>query len=501
MLASNLPLNLYSAAQVRELDRLAIDRHGITGFTLMQRAAQAAYQLLRQQWPQAQRLLVVCGVGNNGGDGYLLACLAHADGLQVAVIQAGEQEHASADAARARQQWQDCGGHTVSGKDSQVAVRSAEVIVDALLGTGLQRELGADWADLVNTINQTHTPVLSIDVPSGLHANSGTVMGVSIQADATITYIGLKQGLFTGRAPDYCGQIFFDDLDVPAEIFTQVKSTKHILDGARLNTLLAPRQRSCHKGQCGHVLVIGGDKGMAGAVRMAAEAAARVGAGLVSVATRTAHVDMVNAGRPELMCHGIEDVADLMPLLNRASVVAIGPGLGQTAWAQAMLAEVMQTQLYLVLDADALNLVAARPHKRGRWIFTPHPGEAARLLGWRTDQVQQDRFKAVNAISERYNCIAVLKGAGSLIQAAQEADVYLCRDGNPGMATAGMGDVLTGVIVGLLAQGLSLVDAARSGVYVHAAAADLAARQGQRGLLATDLFPHLRELVNPADAC
>jgi NAD(P)H-hydrate epimerase len=500
MLTFKLPLDLYNAAQVRELDQLAIASRDITGFTLMQRAAQAAYQLLRQQWPQAQRLLVVCGVGNNGGDGYLLACLAHADGLQVTVIQAGEQKHAGADAARARQQWQDCGGHTVNEKDLQVVLRSAEVIVDALLGTGLQRELGADWADLVTTINQAHKPVLSIDVPSGLHADTGTVMGVAIQADATMTFIGLKQGLFTGRGPDYCGQIVFDDLDVPAEIYTRVKPTKHMLDRASLNTLLPPRQPGCHKGQCGHVLVIGGDKGMAGAVRMAAEAAARVGAGLVSVATRPAHVGLVNTGRPELMCHGIEDVADLMPLLDRASVVAIGPGLGQTAWAQAMLAEVMQSQLYLVLDADALNLVAARPYKRGRWILTPHPGEAARLLGCSSDQVQQDRFKAVNAISERYNCIAVLKGAGSLVQAAQESSVYLCRDGNPGMATAGMGDVLTGVIAGLLAQGLSLVDAARSGVFVHAAAADLAARQGQRGLLATDLYTHIRKLVNPADA-
>jgi NAD(P)H-hydrate epimerase len=499
MLTSKLPLKLYSAAQVRELDHLAIDRHGIAGFTLMQRAAQAAYQLLRQQWPHAQRLLVVCGAGNNGGDGYLLACLAFTDDLQVTVVEAGEQEHGSADAVRARQQWQDCGGRTVSAKDVQVALSSVEVIVDALLGTGLQRELGADWADMVTIINQAQKPVLSIDVPSGLHADTGAVMGVAIEADITMTFIGLKQGLFTGRGPDYCGQIFLDDLDVPADIFTQVKTAKHILDGAELHTLLPPRQPGCHKGQCGHVLVIGGDKGMAGAVRMAAEAAARVGAGLVSVATRPAHVDMVNAGRPELMCHGIEDVADLMPLLNRASVVAIGPGLGQSAWAQAMLAEVMQTQLYLVLDADALNLVAARPHKRGRWIFTPHPGEAARLLGWSSEQVQKDRFKTVNAISEQYNCITVLKGAGSLVQAAQEANVYLCREGNPGMATAGMGDVLTGVIAGLLAQGLSLVDAARSGVFVHAAAADLAARQGQRGLLATDLYPHLRVLVNPPD--
>ncbi len=500
MLTSVLPLTLYSAAQVRELDRLAIEEHGIPGFTLMQRAARAAYQLLRQQWPQAQRLLVLCGAGNNGGDGYLLATLARADGMQVSVTRLGDPQHSSADASRARQQWRDGGGSEVGADDLDAALQSADVIVDALLGTGLQRDVGSDWADLIKTVNQLGTPVLSIDVPSGLHADTGAVMGVAISAQATITYIGLKQGLFSGQGPDYCGQLLFDDLDVPAAIFTRVASSTHVLDGARLKTLLPPRSPSCHKGQCGHVLVIGGDHGMAGAVRMAAEAAARVGAGLVSVATRPGHTAVVNANRPELMCHGIEHPRDLKPLLDRASVVAIGPGLGQTDWAQALLAEVMETQLYLVLDADALNLLAARPNKRGRWILTPHPGEAARLLESSVAEVQQDRFRAVDAISERYNCITVLKGAGTLVQGAQESDVFLCRHGNPGMATAGMGDVLSGVIAALLAQGLALTDAACNAVYIHAVAADRAARQGQRGLLASDLYPHLRDLVNPQQA-
>ncbi len=498
MSAPTLSLTLYSAAQVRELDRLAIDDYGIAGFTLMQRAAAAAYRLLRQQWTQAQSLLVVCGPGNNGGDGYLLAALAQADGLQVVVAQISEQSPGGADANKAWQQWQDAGGSTIHGGDMLAAIPAADVIVDALLGTGLQRDVSADWAELIDAINQSDKPVLSIDVPSGLHADTGAVMATAIQARATISYIGLKQGLFTAQGPDHCGRIFFDDLGVPEAIYSHVQASKQVLDSASVHALLKPRRPGCHKGQCGHVLVIGGEHGMAGAVRMAAEAAARVGAGLVTVATRPEHAALLSANRPELMCHGIEDVDDLQPLLDRASMVAIGPGLGQSDWAQALLSAVMQSQLYLLLDADALNMIAAQPQKRGRWLFTPHPGEAARLLGWSTDQVQQDRFKAVAAISERYNCITVLKGPGTLVASAQGSPIYLCREGNPGMATAGMGDVLSGVISGLLAQGLSLVDAASCGVYVHAAAADLAARQGQRGLLATDLFPYLRTLVNPA---
>ena len=268
------------------------------------------------------------------------------------------------------------------------------------------------------------------------------------------------------------------------------------LTGNMLRSCLPLRVRASHKGDYGHVLVVGGDHGMAGAVRLAGEAAARTGSGLVSIATRRAHAASITAARPELMCHGVESAHDLRLLLQRASVVAIGPGLGQSAWACGMLAAVLQTRLPLVVDADALNLLAQEPMQCDHWVLTPHPGEAARLLGITAQQIQADRLHAVQALQQRYGGVCVLKGAGSLVCASDA--MTLCEAGNPGMASGGMGDVLTGIIAGLLAQGLSLVDAANAGVYIHATAGDRAAQEGERGLLASDLLPQLRRLVNPS---
>jgi NAD(P)H-hydrate epimerase len=267
------------------------------------------------------------------------------------------------------------------------------------------------------------------------------------------------------------------------------------LTDSMLRAWLPPRARASHKGDYGHVLVVGGDHGMAGAVRLAGEAAARTGSGLVSIATRAAHAAVIAAACPELLCHGVECARDLRVLLQRASVVAIGPGLGQSAWAHDMLAAVLQMRLPRVVDADALNLLAQEPMQCDHWVLTPHPGEAARLLGMTTKQVQADRLQAAQALQQRYGGVCVLKGAGTLVCTSES--VAICEAGNPGMASGGMGDVLTGVIAGLLAQGLSLVDAACAGVYIHAKAGDRAAQEGERGLLASDVLPHLRKLVNP----
>lgn len=234
---------------------------------------------------------------------------------------------------------------------------------------------------------------------------------------------------------------------------------------------------------------------MAGAVRLAGEAAVRTGSGLVSIATRPDHAAVIAAARPELMCHGVGGACDLRPLLQRASIVAIGPGLGQSAWARDLLAAVLQTSLPLVVDADALNLLAQEPVSRHQWVLTPHPGEAARLLAVTLEQIQGDRIHAVTALQQRYGGVSVLKGMGSLV--CTPSSISVCDAGNPGMASGGMGDVLTGIIAGLLAQGLSLDNAACVGVYIHAKAGDRAAQEGERGLLASDLMPYLRTLLNP----
>jgi NAD(P)H-hydrate epimerase len=292
--------------------------------------------------------------------------------------------------------------------------------------------------------------------------------------------------------------VHFSDLNVPADIYPALHPAGWRYAGEDLPGLLPPRQRSAHKGHFGHVLVIGGESGMAGAARLAGEAAARCGAGLISVATRTAHAGLQAAVRPELMFRGVETPAELEPLLNRATVIAIGPGLGRGDWGRAMLHTALASDKPLVVDADGLNLLAVEPVFRENWILTPHPGETARLLKMTPNEVEADRFAAVEDLALRYGGVAVLKGAGSLIASREEGRVALCATGNPGMASGGMGDVLTGIIAALLAQDLPPFAAARAGVYLHGLAGDQAAQGGgERGLLATDLLPFLRQSVNP----
>ena len=488
---------LYTAAQVRELDRVAIEDQGIDGFELMQRAASAAFDVLKQLWPQARNILVVCGSGNNGGDGYLLACLALRAGLKVTLIEAADSAFLKGDAALACQHWQQCGGTSGSLALLAEAQFDVDVIVDGLLGTGLQRPVSGEWAQLIAQINSAHCPVLALDIASGLNADTGQIMGVAIKAQATISFIGMKRGLYTASGTDCSGTLFFNDLDVPGDVYEQVSASTCVMDDQERQALLPPRNTACHKGDCGHVLLVGGDSGMPGAIQMAALAAARTGAGLVSIATRSEHAAKIATACPGLMAHAVESSGDLEPLLQRASVVAIGPGLGQGAWASALLDEVLEPGLPLVVDADGLNLLAKKRLKYSNWILTPHPAEAARLLQRTTAEIQSDRFAAVTDIATQYEGVAVLKGNGSLINGHDDEMVYLCGQGNPGMATAGMGDVLSGVIAALVAQGLSLPQAARLGVYIHANAADSASIDGQRGLLATDLLPAIRQWVNP----
>lgn len=261
------------------------------------------------------------------------------------------------------------------------------------------------------------------------------------------------------------------------------------------NSLLPPRPRDANKSDFGHVLIVGGDHGMAGAVRMAGEAAARVGAGLVSVATRPEHIDIVSVARPELMCHNIKKIKDLDAVLSRATVIALGPGLGQSTWSQQLFKKILSSKLPKVIDADGLNLLAKKPVHKNDWILTPHPGEAARLLKTTTEEVQNNRFDAALKLQKKYGGVIVLKGARTII-VNTEGKLTTCTLGNPGMASGGMGDVLTGVIAGLLAQGLAPSKAAEFGVFIHAAAGDAAAKDGERGMLALDLMPHLRKLIN-----
>lgn len=484
------PRFLYTAAQVRELDRVAIEEHQIDGYALMCQAGRSAYRVARTRWPAARRITVVCGSGNNGGDGYVVAKLALQDGLEAGVLAVSPAR--SEAALKACRDYQALGGQVMPFQMAKLA--QGELLVDAMLGTGLNQVLSRNYTDVVDAINNSDRPVLALDVPTGLNSDTGARMGAAIKAQATITFIGAKVGLFTGNGPSCTGTVLFDDLDIPDSVYAGIHPEVQIIM-PQLDAISLPRRDPVmHKGLAGRVLVAGGGKGMPGAARMAAEAAYRCGAGLVQVATHKDHVHQVMSHLPEIMAFDAQESTDLDLAISQADVIAVGPGLGQSKWSRTLLNRVLEAEPPLVVDADALNLVAALKARRANWVLTPHPGEAARLLGSDTLAVQNDRLGAVRDLQQRYGGVVVLKGAGSLVN---EGRLWLCHRGNPGMASGGMGDVLTGIISSQIAQGQTLSAAARYGVWVHAAAADRAAdAAGQIGLLATDILPFARQIIN-----
>jgi ADP-dependent NAD(P)H-hydrate dehydratase / NAD(P)H-hydrate epimerase len=491
-----LPGAVYSAAQVRELDRIAIERYGIPGYELMCRAGEAALRVLRTTWPGARRVLVLCGAGNNAGDGYVAARLGHAAGLEITVVALVPTERLRGDAARAAIECRAAGVPMRAFSEDQECLRAPrpDVAVDALLGTGADRPLDGEFAASVAALNDSQVPVLSLDIPSGLDADTGLPLGDAVRAAVTQTFVGLKQGFYLGAGGDYTGRIEFDDLGIPAAAREDLRATLTRLGGADLDRALPKRPRSAHKGVAGRLLLLGGGPGMPGAIRLAAEGALRTGAGLVYVATHRDSAGAVLAGRPELICRAVDTPADLAGMLDLADAAVVGPGLGKSEWARPLLRELLGSKLPLVVDADGLNLLAEAPVSRGRWLLTPHPTEAARLLASTTDAVQRDRLGAVRELARRYDAVAVLKGACSLV--AADGTVAVCDRGNPGMATAGMGDVLAGVLGALAVQTRDLRVSARAGVLLHALAGDAAAADGERGTVAADLMLHLKQWAN-----
>lgn len=485
--------SLYTTRQIRLCENDAIHRLSILADELMERAGQAAFQCLKNRFPSARVLTVFCGGGNNAGDGYVLARLAHASGYRVIIHQYRAIEQLP-DTARHAALKTLAAGLVCQDLDEPVD-EETDVIIDALLGIGLQGEVQGPLALAITQINGSGLPVLALDIPSGLNSDTGSVMGVCVKAAATITFIGKKLGMMTLDGPDHCGHILVNTLQLEPCLSLLVPEVE-ILDDQQLKSLLRPRPRNAHKGQFGHVLIVGGGPGMPGAVCLAASAALRVGAGLVTVATRPEHAVMIPAAFPEVMATGIDDVHDLLPLLAKATVCLIGPGLGDDEWAAHLFNLVIASQLPMVIDASALHRLAENPQHDDNWVLTPHPGEAAALLRLSTADIQRDRYQAVSHIQQRYGGNVVLKGVGSLIK-TDKMQTYLCQAGNPGMSSPGMGDVLSGILAAFIAQGLSLSDALKFGVQLHAKAADrAAAKQGERGLLASDLLPYLQRLVN-----
>jgi len=497
---------LYTPEQVYALDQAAIDS-GIPSIQLMKRAGRAAFELLVDSFPQVEQVTVYCGGGKNAGDGYVLAALAAQRVIPVKVIALVAAEQLQGDAKLAYDYAVQEGVTIESTLPASAPISG--VIIDALLGIGFKSTdvngkdinggLRENFAAAVAQINAAKLPVIAIDIPTGLDANTGAA-GAVVHATKTITYIAPKRGLFTGRGPAVTGDIYLASLDVPAEIYSQQSSSAARLNVNELISTLPARQADAHKGSFGHVLIIGGDHGMGGAVIMAAEAAARAGAGLVTVATRPEHVVPLLVRRPEVMTKGVNSGLELEPLLARASVLVLGLGLGRSAWSEQMLQVAVKSGLPMVVDADGLNLIAEakvvqKNELPAQLLITPHPAEAARLLASETQAVNQNRFAAVTQLAADYSCVCILKGAGSLVAGA-EGQVGVVAHGNPGMATGGMGDVLSGICGALIAQGLTLETTAQLAACVHAKAGDMAAEKiGQRGLLATDIIPFVSELL------
>lgn len=485
---------LFDAEQVRAHEQ-ALYATGASPADLMRRAGEAAFASLRQHWPQANRIAVLVGPGQNGGDGVVLASLARAAGLSVDLISWEASPTFDGSAAVFWAQWVESGGAPVMRTDASAIVETladADVLVDAAFGIGLNRPVEGSAAALIQAVNARHAQglrVLAVDIPSGLLADSGHAGRAVIQADVTVTMLVLKIGLFTGQGPGVAGHVELADLERPVP--SQPPK-------ARLNTRpepLPPRPVVSHKGTFGHLLVLAGNRGMSGAARMVAEAALRVGAGKITVATHTDHAATLNVGRPELMVHGVTDERSLIRLMNGIDAVVVGPGLGRDGWALQLARTAFRHEGPVVVDADGLRLMGREIRREWPTVITPHPGEAAELLDLSVAEVEANRPTMAQALAERFGVTALLKGAGTVV--ATGTDLSVCGRGHPALATAGAGDVLSGVIGGLIAQGRPLPQAAVQAVCWHAVAGELEAdHSGAHGLAATDLLMPIRQLAN-----
>ena len=477
---------LYLTADIRRIEAHHNDA------PLMERAGLAAAQLARElAATNGKPILIFAGPGNNGGDAFVVARYLKQWFFVVTVIFAGDVAKLPPDAAQAHARWLAAGGTTI---DNVPDTRNCGLVVDGLFGIGLTRDLEGRYAQWIAAINDCNAPVLAIDIPSGLNADTGRIHACCVRATHTITFIGAKPGLLTLDGPDHCGEIVIDDL--------ALSSGSEIAPGQVLGATpsLAPRLRNTHKGSHGSVGIIGGDSGMVGAALLAGRAAQKLGAGRVYVGLLAHDAPLLDAAQPELMLRAAGDVLKL----DNLSCVAIGPGLGQAPDAAFYVQCALECKLPLVIDADALNLIATVEKLKSLLkqivtvkVLTPHPAEAARLLACSTRDVQVNRVAAATALAEQFNAHVVLKGAGSVCASPQQT-WRINVSGNPSMASAGMGDVLTGIIAALLAQGVDAHRALHSAVWLHGAAADacVAAGAGPAGLTASETIDAARQLMN-----
>ena len=455
---------------------------------LMERAGAVAAQIALEMLPDTSRaILIVAGPGNNGGDGFVMARLLKQAGRNVSVAFCGGQSKLPPDARQAHDAWQAMSGCTLSSfPDGDFGL-----IVDALFGIGLSRPIEGMAKEWITRVNAAPCPVLALDIPSGLNTETGIATGPVVQADCTASFIAFKPGLLTADGPDLCGKLIHCSLDVAIP-----RADGEEISRAHFHSHLKPRRKNSHKGSFGNVAIIGGASGMAGAALLSGRAALKLGAGRVYVGLLDALA--VDPVQPELMLRSPQDVFAL------ADVIAIGPGLGQSLQAAELLSRSLECDKPLVLDADALNLltqgtvllrkVAVRSAPT---FMTPHPAEAARLLDIRTEQVHLDRLASAKALAQRFRTHVVLKGCGSIV-VCPDGRWFINTTGNPGLASAGTGDILTGMLAALLAQDWEASAALLAAVHLHGAAADYCASQeiGPIGLTAGELIDSARQILN-----
>ena len=488
---------IYDPSTVAEVDNKAIHEFSMPGIELMEKAAAYAFQCSQECFPNIDSIQIFCGSGNNAGDAYLFGCYAIDHGITTSVIYLSNPKTLKGDAYSAYQRYKAKEGKLIQWNEN-INI-NCDLIIDGIFGIGINRPVKGTFLKAIELINQNSSPVLSLDIPSGLSGENGKIMGTSVRADITITFVGKKIGLYINDGPKVNKRIKFSNLDIPEDCFEKAQPILEETNESHISQILRQRKKDSHKGNFGHVLVVGGNHGMGGAVRITAEAALRTGAGLVSVITRSENAQTILKIRPEIMAHAIEsDHKNLPHIIDSVDVIAIGPGLGQDQWAKGLYDSVLESNKPLILDADALNILAQNPQQKEDWVLTPHPGEAARLLACSNSEIQSDRLKSLKNLCDAFGGVVLLKGQNTLI--GRKATIpHMISAGNPGMSTAGMGDLLTGIISALYAQfrdqDLQLLTSVSA--LIHSTAGDRAARSGERGIIATDLFVELKDLLNP----
>jgi|TARA_B100001250_G_scaffold392909_1_gene395146 NAD(P)H-hydrate epimerase len=494
----NLPENIYSSFVVREIDSHAISSMRTSSYSLMCRAGEAAQIIINTHYSEAKKIVIFCGDGNNGGDGFILASLLLKNNKNVIVISVGSKESLSEEANQALNLYITNGGVVKKFEKAASYINEFEpdLYVDAILGIGISRNISGFYLEAINFLNSSSIPIVSIDIPSGLNSDTGIPMKIAVKASITIVLIALKQGLFLANAADYVGKIKFDGLGVPLELYDIFRPSLRIMNLSSLPSILPMRSKSSYKGDNGTLLVVGGNENMGGAITLAAESALRSGVGMVKVATHIKNKDFILKRLPEVLCFGIETSNQLEDCLDDVDAIVLGPGLGNSSWSNNLYRIIINSKLPIILDADALNILARDKEKRDNWILTPHPGEASKLLDKNSKEIQCDRMSNVKKISDRFGGVVVLKGCNTLVMQDGESSPSVCTYGNSGMAVAGMGDVLAGIIGSLVAQNIKPIEAAIAGVMIHALAGDAESINGKKGMIPSDLMSHIRRIVN-----